>query len=210
MPSTTRDSNRREEHTAIALVNLGRRWALPDGGWFRLLDYQVPLKARQADSRIGKIDLLGVTDRGRLMVIELKVVGPNGSRTDAPPLALMEGVRYAAIVEANLEDIAGEVERRFGAKVARLPPVVQLLAPEGWWRSWLELRAAGTWGPAFARLIAAVFHRRRWPACLLCSDSRRSPRDAFDPGCVKTCTEQKSRESYSIAADPIADADATW
>ena len=91
VPSTTRDSNRREEHSAIALVNLGRRWALPDGGWFRLLDYQVPLKARQADSRIGKIDLLGITDRGRLMVIELKVAGANGSRADAPPLALMEG-----------------------------------------------------------------------------------------------------------------------
>ena len=156
VPSTTRDSNRREEHTAIALVNLGRRWAHPEGGWFRLLDYQVPLKARQTDSRIGKIDLLGVTDRGRLMVIELKVAGLNGGRTDAPPLALMEGLRYAAIVEANLEIIAGEAERRFGAKVARLPPVVQLLAPEGWWRSWLELRAAGIWGPAFARLIAAV------------------------------------------------------
>ena len=90
------------------------------------------------------------------MVIELKVAGLNGGRTDAPPLALMEGLRYAAIVEANLEIIAGEAERRFGAKVARLPPVVQLLAPESWWRSWLELRAAGIWGPAFARLIAAV------------------------------------------------------
>jgi len=124
--------NRLEEHCAIALVNLGRRWPRRDGGWFRLLDYQVPLKARQADARIGKIDLLGVTDKGRLMIVELKVAGPDGRRSDAPPAALHEGLRYAAIVEADLEAIAGEAERRFGTKIERLPPIVQLLAPVSW------------------------------------------------------------------------------
>ena len=124
--------NRLEEHCAIALVNLGRRWPRRDGGWFRLLDYQVPLKARQADARIGKIDLLGVTDKGRLMIVELKVAGPDGRRSDAPPAALMEGLRYAAIVEADLEVMAGEAERRFGTKIERLPPIVQLLAPVSW------------------------------------------------------------------------------
>lgn len=149
-------SNRKEEHCAIALVNLGRRWPRPDGGWFRLLDYQVPLKARQSDARIGKIDLLGVTDRGRLMIVELKVPGRGGSRSDAPPAALMEGLRYAAIVEAELEAIAFQAEHRFGAKVARMPPIVHLLAPRAWWSSWLNLAPAGNWASALSRLVAAV------------------------------------------------------
>ena len=55
-------SNRLEEHSAIALTNLRRRWPRPEGDWFRILDYQVPLKARQTDASIGKVDLLGVTD----------------------------------------------------------------------------------------------------------------------------------------------------
>ena len=78
-------SNRLEEHCAIALVNLGRRWPRPDGGWFRLLDYQVPLKAAQTDARIGKIDLLGVTDRRRLIIVELKVEVRGSGRSEAPP-----------------------------------------------------------------------------------------------------------------------------
>ncbi|MEQ9813320.1 MAG: hypothetical protein RLO50_11105 [Azospirillaceae bacterium] len=149
-------SNRLEEHFAIALVNLGRRWPRPDGGWFRLLDYQVPLKARQADTGIGKIDLLGVTEAGRLVVAELKVEGEGGGRSDAPPAALMEGLRYAAMIEADLDAVAAEAERRFGVKVVRLPPIVQLLAPKAWWRRWLELPAAGDWGPPFTELAAAI------------------------------------------------------
>ncbi len=151
-----RVSSRLEEHYAIALVNLGRRWPCPKGGWFRLLDYQVPLKARQADARIGKVDLLGVTDQGRLMIVELKVARPDGGRSDAPPAALMEALRYAAIVEADLEAIASEAEGRFGTKIERLPPIAQLLAPEAWWRRWLDLPPAGDWGAAFARLAEVV------------------------------------------------------
>jgi hypothetical protein len=39
---------------------------LPDGTRFELLDYQVPLKAIRADSGIGKIDMFGLTDHGRV------------------------------------------------------------------------------------------------------------------------------------------------
>lgn len=130
VPSAAGSSNRLEEHCAIALVNLGRRWPRPEGGWFRILDYQVPLKASQADARIGEIDLLGVTNLGRVMAVELKVMGHNGRRGDAPATALMEGLRYAAILEANLDAIASEAERRFGVRVLKLPPIVQLLAPK--------------------------------------------------------------------------------
>ena len=67
------DSNRHVEILAKALKQLDRSWAHPGGGRFRLLDYQFPLKAQESDQGIGKVDLLGVTDQGRLMAIELKV-----------------------------------------------------------------------------------------------------------------------------------------
>ncbi len=52
-------TNRREERLARHLCDHGTRWPWPEGGCLRFLDYQVPLKARQNDTRIGKIDLLG-------------------------------------------------------------------------------------------------------------------------------------------------------
>ena len=119
----------------------------------------MPLKAKQADYRIGKVDLLGVTDRGRLIVVELKY--PRSGRGDSPAQALMAGLRYAAVVEANLEPLASEAEKRFGLKVDdKMPPIVQVLGPRSWWRDWLDpglkRRAAGDWNRAFARLASAM------------------------------------------------------
>ena len=87
--STPGKNNRLEEHLAIALWRMRGWWPSADGGRFHLRDYQFPLKARQADTGIGKVDLLGVTERGRLMVIELKVKPENGSRGETPVTALM-------------------------------------------------------------------------------------------------------------------------
>jgi len=154
--SATGRSNRLEEQCATALYNLGRSWPRLNGGWFQLLDYQVPLKARRSDVGVGKVDLLGVTDTGRLVVIELKVLNQSGGRSDPPVAALMEGVRYAAILEADIEAIASEAEDRLGRKIVRASPIVQLLAPRSWWHSWLDLRAGGDWGPSFTGLVKSM------------------------------------------------------
>ena len=90
-----------EKHLAIALWNLEVRWPRDDIGWMCLLDYQFPLKASKSDTGLGEVDLLGATGEGRLVVIELKVLRKNDSRGDTPLLALMEGLRYAAVVHAN-------------------------------------------------------------------------------------------------------------
>ena len=159
-PSSGSSSNRLEEHYAMALWNLSCRLPRRSGGWHRFLDYQAPLKARRADSGIGKVDLLGITDRGRLIVVELKY--PRSGRGDSPARALMEGLRYAAIVEANLQPIAIEVKRKLGVKRVddRTPPIAQVLGPGAWWRGWLDPglknRAAGDWNRAFARLASAL------------------------------------------------------
>ena len=156
IPSSTSGSNRREEHIAIALVNMRRRWPLPDGGWFRYIDYQVPLKAKRNDQGIGKIDMIGLSDRGRIIVIELKVIGESGGISDPPPTALMEGLRYAAMVEANHGQIKTEIEQKYGLKVADERPAVLVLAEQNWWKSWRDISAAGDWGPQFRSVADAV------------------------------------------------------
>ncbi|MDE0333029.1 MAG: hypothetical protein OXL41_14310 [Nitrospinae bacterium] len=163
-PGGGNDSNRGEKHPALALWRLEQPWprSHPVGGWLRLLDYQFPLQAGRSDRRVGKVDLLGATDRGRLMVIELKVKPRStGARGDSPLLALMEGLRYAAVVAANRDVIACEAKALFQKDVTDEPPIVQILAPLTWWTGWLELagstrRAAGEWEPAFARLTADI------------------------------------------------------
>ena len=146
-----------EKHLAIALWRLNAQWPRSGGGWLRLLDYQFPLKASRCDTGLGEVDLLGATDDGRLVVIELKVGRKDGSRGDTPLLALMEGLRYAAVVHANHGAIAAEARERFAIHVSAEPPIVQILAPEDWWRGWCNMarstrQAAGPWEPKFLDL----------------------------------------------------------
>ena len=145
----------------MALWNLKGDWPCLGRGRSCLLDYQFPLKSRNPDKGIGKIDLLGVTDQGRLMVIELKVKPPNRNSRDAPVSALMQGLRYAAIVEANLNVIAKEAMELFDVKIIEDMPIVQILAPKAWWYGWLKLKEstrnkAGCWEQEFIKLASDV------------------------------------------------------
>ncbi len=162
IPSGTSVSNRYEEHLAIALWNLKQFWPRDDGSQFCLLDYQVPLQARQSDRGIGKVDLVGLTTEKRLMVIELKV-NPEGTdnRGDTPAAALLQGLRYAAIVQANRKTIGEEIRDRCKITVSDQPPIVQVLAPQDWWQGWMQLpdstrNAAGWWEPAFTKLAREI------------------------------------------------------
>ena len=137
-----------EPRYAMALWNLKQRQPRPGDGWQYFLDYQVPLNPVRSNQ---DIDLLGTTDRGRLIVVELK--SPRDSRGQSPVHALMQGLRYAAIVEANLHTIAREAWKRFGCEVdAEAPPIVQVLGTISWWRNWLD---AGDWNLPFAKLASA-------------------------------------------------------
>lgn len=152
-------SDRREEHLAIALWRLKQTWPRAGGGHQCLLDYQFPLKARRSDGGIGKVDLLGATDAGRLAIIELKVRPAGSGRGDTPLGALMEGLRYAAVVQANHGAIAAEAKDRFGIDLpADPPPIVQILAPKDWWQGWTGMTgrartAAGQWEPEFLNQV---------------------------------------------------------
>ena len=47
----------------------------------------------------------------------------------------MEGLRYAAVVQANHRAIAAEARSRFAIQVPSEPPIVQFLVPGDWWRA---------------------------------------------------------------------------
>ena len=160
-PPPKYSGNPSEKHLAIALRRLKMLHARADVTQVRLLDYQFPLKAAQSDRGLGEVDLLGVTAGGRIVIVELKV-RRRDDPGDPPVHALMEGLRYAAVVQANIGAIAAEVRCLFAIDVPDRPPIVQILAPEDWWRGWRHdmapstRRAAGCWEVPFLELATRV------------------------------------------------------
>ena len=119
---------RLEERRAMALFNR-KEINFKNGDHLRLLDYQFPLKSVRGDHGIGKIDLLGRYADGTLAVIELKVEGNAEDRR----VGLLEGLIYAAILEANLPIIAAEINAMHGFQVVNARPKIMLVAPPQFW-----------------------------------------------------------------------------
>jgi hypothetical protein len=117
-----------EERLAIALFNQ-KELPVSAGGHLRLLDYQFPLKSVLADQGVGKVDLLGIDEGGRLTIVELKVEGSAEDRR----IGLVEGLIYAAVVEANADRIAAEVLQARGCQVTSARPRFFLVAPPKFW-----------------------------------------------------------------------------
>ena len=87
--------------------------------------------------------------------------------------AFMQGLRYAAIVEANHSVIAAEAARCFNVKIIEEPPVVQILAPKAWWRAWSIRRSSipivaqsrGSGGSTLTRALSLMRERRNGSVC---------------------------------------------
>ena len=154
--SSGASSNRREEHLAVALCNASRcgvAFALPDQRPLSIIDYQMPLKARRGDLGVGKVDLFAVVD-GRLpCVVELKVARET-PRGDTPLRALLEGLAYCAIVEANAADIASEVAEQYALSASR--PALVVMAPDNYWAGYLDRPTAGRWLSAIRDLVSGL------------------------------------------------------
>jgi hypothetical protein len=175
---TTRD----EEHLAIALVNSfgapnpGLR--LPTGGNLSLLDYQVPLRARQSDAGVGDIDLLGLLPGDRLAALELKFLSPSArgaSGADTPLRALLQALAYCAALEANLKAVRSETVRNFGRGAAAKPGVV-VLANVNYWKRYREARGQdGSWTREFDRLALELDRELGLPIQFLALELRGNP-----------------------------------
>lgn len=158
IPSTGSGTKRGEEHLAIALFNAHRTpnapLPLPNSGALRILDYQVPLKARRSDAAMGKVDLLAVDHADDVAVIELKVLGR--ATPETPLRAAIEGLAYAAVIEANLATIREEIRQRWSDIQAKGKLRIIVLAPSDYWRFFEASRSAGDWATAMSAFAAKV------------------------------------------------------
>lgn len=149
-PPTSRRNNKDAEHFAMALLAASREGEgqgleLPAGGALTLVDYQVPLATAAPDKAlgdadpnkgIGKVDLLALLPDDRLAVVVVKYVPPSATRGgtgDTPLRALLEGLAWTAIVDANREAIAEEVQAATGRTVSSEPPALLLLGSSRYW-----------------------------------------------------------------------------
>ncbi len=157
--SSRKESNRREEHLALALFNASRAdvlFSLPDGRDIGFIDYQTPFKVKQSDPGIGKVDLLGVINETVPAVIELKIEGLKNTMADTPLRALLEGFAYCALFEANGEAIAAEAAKKLNQTLSVATPSLIILAPEEYWRRYLRHSHAGDWLPELNRIMEGL------------------------------------------------------
>ena len=145
----TQSLTRSEERLAATLVTRGQPLMLPDQTLVTPIDFQVPLKAIQANSRVGKIDMLGVSDR--LVPTELKT---GGSR-DTPLAALLEVLSYAAILEANYDRIVYDC-RKWDLRPPYPRPGLLVLADSSYWQYWDFTPAATGWRSALIEFMTGV------------------------------------------------------
>ncbi len=155
-PTGDENSIRREEHLALALFNQSHLFDFPGGRDLNIIDYQTPLKSKRDDKGIGKIDLFGVIDSSIPAVIELKIDGIKRRAADTPLRALLEGLAYCAIVEANITDITDEARAKFNLHIKPKRPDLIVMAPQEYWHSYLSKPTAGDWLPVLEGFITEL------------------------------------------------------
>ncbi|MCG8589747.1 MAG: hypothetical protein MJE66_10695 [Proteobacteria bacterium] len=136
-------AGREGEHLAQALVASHSvpeaAVALGDEESLRFLDYAVPLEAAGSSEKpigLGRVDLLGATTGGRLVVVQMKFVPAGANRVgtgDTPLRALLEGLARCAAVKANQEVIRAEAADVFGAELSDQDPILIVLGSRRYW-----------------------------------------------------------------------------
>jgi hypothetical protein len=136
---SVRSGSRRAERLAVALFNrsvAGEPLELPDGGRLDLIDYRVPLRASSFDTGVGEIDLLGLDDEARLVVVALEFSPPRGrsrSRLDSPLQRLLQGLAHSAMLWANQGAVGSELDALGIGPLSEEPPMLIVLGNERYW-----------------------------------------------------------------------------
>ncbi len=140
---------RDSEHLSLALATRtsegGAPLPLPGGGTFAALHAGVALKSAQPDPALGAddpnwgaeaVDLVGVGPDGRLAVSVVRWLAPGATRVatgDTPLRALLEGLAFAAGLEANRESLIAELTEKTSESISEAPPAVLLIGSFRWW-----------------------------------------------------------------------------
>ena len=123
----------------------------------RIVDYEVPLRSSLSDEGVGEIDLVGIdTDLDRLWIIELKVF----DNMDTPLKALLQGLRYSAIVDASQAAITLEALGRFDADL-QWPAVIAVAGDNAYSEKMIGTPKAGDWLTALKVLSGSLAERLR-------------------------------------------------
>ena len=121
----------------------------------RIVDYEFPLRRSRSDEGVGEIDLVGIEpSRARLWIIELKVL----DNMDTPLKALLQGLRYSAIVDANQAEIMREALELFQVDL-EWPAAVAVAADAPYWQKIIDTPRAGDWLVALKDLNGSLTER---------------------------------------------------
>lgn len=148
--ASERRPGRDNEHLSLALVEHCRRGggglALPDeAGSVDFVHAQVPLKSAAEDKAkgdsdpnkgLGKIDLLGTDDSGRLVVAKVKYLAPSATRGgtgDTPLRVVLEGLACTAIASVNRVALQEELNEKVSRTLADAEPILMILGSPRYW-----------------------------------------------------------------------------
>jgi hypothetical protein len=147
-PARLGSGGRVQEPLALALwrhaSDPSRALPLPGGGTLQLVGARVPLRSGAADATraddpnrgVGEIDLLGVSDAGRLAVVSLAWVPSDAARAgtgDTPLRALLEALAACAIAWANRDALREEIADGFAVELSEQPPMLLLIGVPRYW-----------------------------------------------------------------------------
>jgi hypothetical protein len=132
----------------------------------------------RADKGVGKIDLIGCINKQSLALVELKTKDSK----ENPRIALLEIMKYRAIVRDNINAINCEITKKFNLELSEVVRLM-ILAPQAYWDRWrTEKRRIERWNEF----------------CGLCKTLRNSPHK-FDIQCLAfECQDLRSLFAVSI------------
>lgn len=160
-----------------------------DGGSIALVEYLLPLQAKAADRKasddanegVGKVALLGVAENGRLVVFDLKYVEAEARRTrtgDTPLRSLLQTLAHCAIVHANREAIAAELQERTTRSInLELRPELIVLGTPRYWELCRkrEAQKGAVWIQQMDRLAGEITEAVATPVSFMALRLRGDP-----------------------------------
>lgn len=148
-----KDPKPTEDILEMALVNSHAQLPIRSGD-VTVLMRQFPLFSSGSRKGVRAVDLVGHHEH-RLWVIELKAQ-PSDEYGESPARALLEGLIYAAVVEANNTEVAEELRLKFDLEHRHPRPGIMIAAPSAYWMKWTPTPVTGEWWIQYTRLAAEL------------------------------------------------------
>ena len=198
--AASRRPGRDSEHAALALVAWAREGAaLPmpdDEGTFLPLHAGVALKTAPADRETGaedpnwgveRLDLVGVGPDDRLAVAPMRFLAGDAKRVgtgDTPLRLLLEGLAFAAMVQANREPLVEELRARSDVSIAEGLPVLLLVGSPRYWELCRkrEGQKGAAWIRELERLAREIGEGIGLPVRFLCLRLEGDPGWSYEDG----------------------------